>query len=176
MATIVNIVLIGRVEGVDFEEVREISTSRRKKRGHFTGLPVKLPKCTCLMFPNGSVTVVGLKSINDIHCISFHLSCIFPNSSIHSLQICNIVATINVGRKISIPSLYETIRGTKTRGIIYTPETFPGMTIPLDNKMVVVVFQSGKANITGARSIEELRRGEQLFWTMINDYNMQENQ
>ena len=59
--------------------------------------------------------------------------------------------------------------------MIYDQESFPGMTVPLKNKMVAVVFFSGKINITGAKSVEEVDHGEKMILDFISEVESRDN-
>ena len=68
---VVNIVAIGKLKGVDFGAVKGKSAAQAqsmvKGSRRFNGVVIKLPSiCTVLLFPNGSITVVGLKSFDII--------------------------------------------------------------------------------------------------------------
>ena len=151
-----NIVLVGRVEGVTYQRAH----GRR-----FTGVTISLPGSTCLLFPKGSVTVVGVKCISAIASISSQLLTVLGASRVSSLRVCNIVGITSVGRRINIPSVYNSLFNTAP--LTYTPETFPGMTVRLGGSMVAVVFHTGKIVLMGAKTIEELNTGETKILKMI---------
>ena len=127
MAVICNIVLVGRLSGLDFKQSVQNFRKQSKKRQSttFTGVSIALCGCTCLLFPNGAVTIVGVKSVSRISRIPFQLSCILPgsclitdskidyNSGCPGLRVCNIVASTCAPCKLNMSVLYDYIR-TKT--------------------------------------------------------------
>lgn len=159
MAVIVNIVLVGKLNGKFHIEA---SNSKR-----FNGSKIKLPECTCLLFPNGAVTLVGVKSFAAIGRIQYYLSSLFPNATLEmqpdgeNLRVCNIVASADVGCPVDLKKLYEASRSETL--ITYTPETFPGMTIKLREKLVATVFYSGKFVITGAKNLADITFAEETI-------------
>ena len=177
MAAICNIVLVGKLKGVNFSKVLAEYKPSQIRRQKFTGVTIPLPESTCLLFPNGSITIVGVKSMCAINSLPMHLSCILPEGVLDTagenchldyipgLRVCNIVASFSVGRKIAINSLYNSLKST-TR-LTYTPETFPGMTIRLEGSLVAIVFHSGKIIITGAKSPTEITIGQMKVTHMI---------
>lgn len=171
--------------GVDFPEAQRLwggdQAVRRKdgknarkdrvqKRGRFNGVIIKLPMGTCILLPGGAVTVVGVKSFSVIGKVGNYLLSTIPAMGEvpleyeKPLEVCNIVASMSTGHPIRLPDLYRTL--SPFVHMVYTPEMFPGMTICLRGSLVGVVFHSGKVNITGAKTLEDLKFAE----TTITQY------
>ena len=174
MVAICNIVLVGRVSGVNFKQILHKFQPSDKRRRSFTGITIPLPQCTCLLFPNGAVTIVGVKSVSAIKRIPFQLSCVLGGAAlvagieydyVPGLRVCNIVGSINAGRRVNLPNLYNSLRHNTL--ITYTPETFPGMKVSLSGSLVAIVFYSGKVILTGAKTTGELHSGEEKILGMI---------
>ncbi len=66
----------------------------------------------------------------------------------------NIVASIAFAEKLDLDMIAKSIEGTE-----YEPEQFPGLVYRLsDPKTATLLFRSGKANCTGAKNIEDVRK------------------
>ena len=168
--------------GVDFPEAqrlwgdqlvkcREGKTKRRvRKKGRFNGVIIKLPIATCILLPGGAVTVVGVKSFSVIGKVKNYLLSTIPAIGDAALEygkplkVCNIVASMSIGHSVRLPDRYRTLAPLVR--MIYDPEMFPGMTICLRGSLVGVVFHSGKVNITGAKTLADLKFAE----TTITQY------
>jgi TATA-box binding protein (TBP) (component of TFIID and TFIIIB) len=165
MLNICNIVLVGRFKGVNFDEAKKLWSGKR----NFNGVVLRLPSYTVLLFPNGSTTVVGVKSMSLITGITPSLLTKLPGVNVaisKPLRICNIVASMSVGKPINLPNFYDWLKPRVF--LTYTPETFPGMKVTLRGNMVAIVFHTGKINITGARTLDDLAYGEKTILDMLN--------
>lgn len=63
----------------------------------------------------------------------------------------NIVAHIDFGNKINIEKMARTLSRS-----LYEPEQFPGLIHRLQGSVVALIFASGKVNIVGSKSYEEV--------------------
>ena len=166
MTLIRNIVAIGKLSGNFCYEKIDISN-------RFSGVKTLLDRSTCLLFPNGAITIVGIKNMEDFIKLPEELSRRFPQTSLipqedgSLLRICNIVATTGWTRPFSMNKLYDFCR--PTFHITYTPETFPGMKIELRQKLVVIVFHTGKIVITGARSVDDVNFAEMIILNILRN-------
>ena len=161
-----NIVTVGKVTGVDFEKdklkwpAKKIkqnlkSKSDKKCKSVFNGVVIRLkPIATCLLFPNGAVTVVCIKCLNSITCIQDMLITVLPaklnvNITCSDLKVCNVVASFSVldqsdslsatvtknllnGSHIDIPKLFSALKNHYL--LSYIPELFTGLKICLTKK------------------------------------------
>ena len=66
-------------------------------------------------------------------------------------QVRNIVANTDFGKSINIERLARTIPKS-----LYEPEQFPGLIHRIQGSVVALIFASGKANIVGAKSYDEV--------------------
>jgi transcription initiation factor TFIID TATA-box-binding protein len=159
MVVICNIVLVGKLDGLNPQTI-----PRSVKR--FNGAKVPLPGSTCLLFRNGAITIVGVKSFKEAEKIPHYLECLFPNAALaEPLKICNMVATTNAHTTVDLRKLYELVRNDSL--VTYTPETFPGMKISVRSNLVAIVFHTGKIVITGAKSTEDLAYAEDKILNII---------
>ena len=170
-AKVVNIVAVGRLDGVDFLQCCKLfpdRISKKKIKGRrrvFTGAVIRLGTlCTCLLFPNGAVTAVGIRNLDKLPSILTRLIVILPAkhtiTCVKPLKVCNIVASMSVGHRIDLPKLYNDLK----RCCTYEPEMFPGLKISLTD-VAAIVFHTGKVILTGAKTTADIQRGE----TEIND-------
>ena len=171
-----NIVVVGKVSGVDFKEAKnkwsgESRTKRKKPRGPFNGAVIRLSNlCTCLLFPNGAVTAVGVKSFHVFPKIMSKLCSILPPSDVNcsvkcikEFRLCNIVASMSIASSVNIHALYGQLSDNYL--LMFDPENFPGMTVSLpkgrgglSKEITVIVFHSGKVILTGARDMSDIHR------------------
>ena len=169
-AKVCNIVAVGKLRGVDFRNVDNAPTKRtikgklsRKVKGNFNGVTIRIPSlCTCILFPNGAVTIVGVKTLSDMDKVMNRLCATLPalsNVSVECekpLTVCNIVASMSCGR-VNLESLYKKLQYQFL--ILWEPEMFPGMKITLhkgDRNIVAIVFHTGKIIITGAETMNQI--------------------
>jgi TATA-box binding protein (TBP) (component of TFIID and TFIIIB) len=68
----------------------------------------------------------------------------------------NIVVTASIGRKLNLIEFEKS--ASSPREIMFVPELFPGLKWRpySSSKVTVIVFQSGKINITGLNSIDQI--------------------
>jgi TATA-box binding protein (TBP) (component of TFIID and TFIIIB) len=159
MVVICNIVLTRKLEGLNPQTM-----PRSDKR--FNGAKIPLPGATCLLFRNGAITVVGVKSLKAIERIPHHLCCLFPSSSlVKPLKIVNMVATSNTNKQLDLKKVFQ--HAKKDHLITYTPETFPGMKIAVRQSLFAIVFHTGKVIITGAKTNEDLTYAESKIQEII---------
>ncbi len=119
---------------------------------------VKIPEMDgrVTIFLSGKMISVGAKSIKrakeQLNQSKFHLleHNMIKNVTL-STKIRNIVATVTTGKAIPID-----IISTKMDGVVYDPETFPGMIVKGLDSCSCLVFASGKIVIIGAKSANEL--------------------
>jgi transcription initiation factor TFIID TATA-box-binding protein len=66
----------------------------------------------------------------------------------------NIVASTAFADKLDLDMIIQSVEGTE-----YEPEQFPGLVYKLTNpKTATLLFKSGKANCTGAKNVEDVRK------------------
>jgi len=71
------------------------------------------------------------------------------------IKVENIVASVNLAEKLDL----DKINKEQPENVEYEPEQFPGLVYSLtEPKTATLLFRSGKANCTGAKSIEDVNR------------------
>ncbi len=70
------------------------------------------------------------------------------------IRVENIVASTAFADKLDLDMIIQSVEGTE-----YEPEQFPGLVYKLSNpKTATLLFKSGKANCTGAKNVEDVRK------------------
>ena len=163
MVVIVNIVATGKLCNIDYKQA--VNDFGPRKWQHIL---VPLPRSKCLLFPNGAVTIVGIRAIHHIATIHRELSLYLPGSSLNSeLQIRNIVGTFSLGHKIVLEHIYESLKQSMLMS--YSPEMFPGLKVPIKESLVALLFHSGKVVVTGAKIEQELMYAEERVKAIVED-------
>ena len=74
------------------------------------------------------------------------------------IKVENIVASVNLAEKLDL----DKINKEQPENVEYEPEQFPGLVYRLDDpKTATLLFRSGKANCTGAKSVENVEKAIQ---------------
>ena len=77
----------------------------------------------------------------------------YKESVLCDFRVQNMVANYSLGSSIDLRLLYNQYQTESN----FAPELFPGLVMRFANtKVVYLVFESGKAIITGAQSVEEV--------------------
>jgi TATA-box binding protein (TBP) (component of TFIID and TFIIIB) len=87
-----------------------------------------------------------------------------------SFSICNIVSSFDVGRKIDLAALYY----SRPKNCNYIQEIFPGLkyTPFKDENVVAIIFDSGRVNITGAKTMEKIEQVYELVNRILLRYRI----
>lgn len=118
------------------------------------------PKSGVLLFSSGKLVCTGTRNVDEVKKV---INGIVKTLKKHNLdvvakppiQVQNIVASADVGRKINL-SLFAITFGMER--IEYEPEQFPGLVYRAkDPKVVILVFASGKIIITGGTNISDIK-------------------
>jgi len=76
----------------------------------------------------------------------------------------NIVASTQFAEELDLDTVAEILTGSE-----YEPESFPGLIYRIsDPKTAILLFRSGKANCTGGKSLEEVRRAIRKVAELLN--------
>jgi TATA-box binding protein (TBP) (component of TFIID and TFIIIB) len=79
----------------------------------------------------------------------------YTNAVVCDFRVQNMVANFKFGQKIDLNQLYRTYQTESN----YAPELFPGLIMRFTGtKVVYLVFESGKAVITGSQSVAEVHQ------------------
>jgi transcription initiation factor TFIID TATA-box-binding protein len=138
---------------------------------------IREPKSTILIFNNGKLIITGCKSEDQCNMVSQKIAQSIQNLGydikITDQCVKNLVGSIDYGSKIDLFALAKCI-GPKAS---FEPELFPGL-IFSSKKMnsndgdkqncKITVFRSGKINITGTKTKDELNDAfSSIFYYLI---------
>ena len=137
---------------------RSLAIPRGKSR--FPGLVIRLdhPKTANLIFSTGKMICTGSSSEKEAREAVKKVMWKLRRRGVKlggkpEVKIQNIVTLLNFGRSINLEKTAKILVGT-----IYEPEQFPGLIYQLDKpRTVALLFSTGKAVLTGARSMKEVR-------------------
>jgi transcription initiation factor TFIID TATA-box-binding protein len=127
-------------------------------------LRIRNPRTTTLIFPSGQLVCTGAKNISDskkaLRRVARSIQKIYiknyPKVKIYfkNFKTVNIVGSFNTDYKIDLISLNR----ATPKNSWYLPEVFPGLKyLPsLNEKVLSIIFISGKVIITGSKDLETL--------------------
>ncbi|KAH0791669.1 TATA-box-binding protein [Histomonas meleagridis] len=124
-------------------------------------LRITTPKATAMVFQVGKVNIVGTREKEVAYQAAKKFCRILRkvgyNCRIEEFNVTNLVATIACNFRIR---LQEIANHPGHRQLArYNPETFPGIIYRIpDPKVTLLIFESGKIIMTGAKSYEDLQR------------------
>ena len=129
-------------------------------RKKFAAMTVRFqdPRTTCLVFGSGRVVCTGASSMLKCRLAIAEvwrmvLETGYAGSVVRDFRVQNIVANYNFGKKLNLSQLYEQYQTEAN----YAPGLFPGVVMRFGGtKVVYLVFESGKAIITGSQSTAEV--------------------
>jgi len=147
-----------------------------KKRFSAAIKRIKDPKCTVLIFNNGKLIITGCKTEDQflfLKKISKFIQNLGYYVNIAEKSVKNIVGSIDYGSKIDLSSLAKSIGSNAS----FEPELFPGLIFSSKKlnanngdkqNCKITVFRSGKINITGTKTKEELNDAfSSIFYYLI---------
>ena len=134
---------------------------------------LKNPKTTTLLFSTGKMVCTGAKSEEmakkAVKTVVQKLrkgGIKIKKDAITTIQ--NIVASINLGGKISLEQSARTLPRS-----MYEPEQFPGVIHRmLDPKTVILIFASGKLVCTGCKTKKDVYRAVNNLHSMLEEKNL----
>lgn len=179
---VTNIVAVAKFCGVNFNATKSSKKSSRKRQNRrgiqkrpFNGKIIRIPNYgTCLLFPNGAVTAVGIKSLDKFIGLTKRLLDILQPCGKVTIEdpfkVCNIVSSGKIATKIDLNCFYNFLKSH--HHLTYTPETFPGMRVQLkrDQNLTAVVFHSGKVITTGAQSMNDVILAQNILRNIMTSY------
>lgn len=132
----------------------------KPKRRAFQAVPWRIVQfgITALVYGNGKIVLVGCKSVAKIVQTVDFIKKTFNVTANVEINYSNFVATHDIGFKIDLPSIWAAsmVHGS---GFCrsYDPERFHGLVWTSGiAKGIAIFFHTGKFNITGCKSTDEL--------------------
>ena len=134
---------------------------------------IRNPFATCLIFPSGRLLITGAKSVEQ----SYNAARIFARkiqkvssikTSFKEFKVQNIVGNFEMKGKIDV-NLFYTYNKNKC---LYDPESFPGLKYKIDDKekIVALVFDSGRIVITGAKDVKKINELADRMYRLLLRY------
>ena len=86
----------------------------------------------------------------------------------NTLRIENVVASAKVAESLDLPLISSSIKDAE-----YNKKRFPGVVIRMqDPKIAALVFGSGKVVLTGAKSVDSLKKGHAILGELLRALNI----
>jgi transcription initiation factor TFIID TATA-box-binding protein len=161
---VVNIVASTTIaDYIDIEKVYAKNKKAIYDPERFPGVVYRLddPKVAMLLFRTGKVNCTGAKNIENIQKGLSHIVKLLKKTGVKvyknpEIVIQNMVATYDLGVELKLNTIAVALG---LENIEYEPEQFPGLVFRIyDPKSVMLLFSSGKVVITGANTMENLRK------------------
>ena len=133
------------------------------------------PRTTALIFRSGKINVTGASSVE---AVEDALSKVFSElrelgieiSNNPEITIQNIVASADLGQRLNLNAIAI---GLGLENVEYEPEQFPGLVYRLDDPPVVVLlFGSGKAVITGGKTREMAEHAVEVVEDRLSELSL----
>jgi transcription initiation factor TFIID TATA-box-binding protein len=164
-----NIVASGVIaESIDLVEFSNKVENCELNKKRFPGAVYRIadPKIACLIFSSGKIVITGVrnnKALTDGLAIvikSLKTAGIEPLKE-PKVAITNMVCSYDLGKYINLNKVVITLN---IENIEYEPEQFPGLVYRVkDPKIVVLIFSSGKIILTGAKNLEDVKKGLEVL-------------
>ena len=135
------------------------------------------PRATTLLFRSGKMVSTGARSVEGVHTV---LDGVFEDLRKLAIEIAdepeitvqNVVASADLGQRLNLNAIAI---GLGLENIEYEPEQFPGLVYRLDEPSVVVLlFGSGKAVVTGGTTREVVERAVEVVESQLVDLGLLE--
>jgi len=151
---------------IDLLPIMKVFMNVEYKPKRFPGLVFRLKKLktATLIFHSGKMVCTGAKSEKTAKSAIRKVVRELKNGGIVILNkpditVQNIVASANLQRKVDLEEASDLLDN-----VMYEPEQFPGLVYRLDHpKTATLLFRSGKANCTGAKNVEDVRKTVDLI-------------
>ena len=115
-------------------------------------------RTTASIFANGKIVCTGAQSEADSHltakwCAKAVRKLGYKDASLSDFSVQNMAGTWNLGHRIGLQDLHDSLTKSGLKDFSYAPELFPGLIFRMARpKVVLKIFASGKIGITGAKN------------------------
>ncbi len=162
--------------GIDVERVANELDSVQYNPDVFPGAVYKMESfgVTFLIFYSGKLVCTGAKSVETIRKATEKLKRTLESMGMKfkgepEIQVQNIVAAGDIG----LGTLDLDIVALTLPNVEYEPEIFPGVVYRLKNsRMTVLIFNSGKVVVSGARTEEDIKRAMEELTKDFEKYGL----
>lgn len=152
---IANIMIMCQCTGtIDLEEINNNILPCKYRSKRYSAITIKFenPRGTCNIFSSGCIVVLGSKTINGGYYILARLTSLL-NLKVANVEVVNMVATLQLPTKLDIVK----IRDNHPSSVMCDPELFPSANYRKpDSAISASIFNSGKVNVYGCKSCEEI--------------------
>lgn len=146
---------------------------------NFPGLVYRMedPKGASLIFRSGKIVCTGANSVDNVREAIRNTIEALSNLGIRvsespDVEIQNIVSSADLGQTLNLNAIAV---GLGLENIEYEPEQFPGLVYRLDKpKVVLLLFGSGKAVITGSKALSEAESAIVAVHSQLVDIGLME--
>lgn len=163
---------------IDLDTLARNTLNAHYKKKRFAACIIRCPKGVGLFFSSGTVVL----SFGDIRFRDYleslyieKLRVFDPELSIVSSKIQNTTVTCKVKSKIYLNRLRAS---QEQKDVKFEAELFPGLnrriTVGENSKIKVIVFGSGTFNITGCKSVDEMREAYKIASAWISGFTKTE--
>lgn len=141
-------------------------------------MAIRNPASTALIFANGKIICTGTKSPDMSKKAARRFARIlmklgYSEARVKEFRICNMVGTCDLNTRIDLGRLYQSKELKSPGQVGYNLEQFPGLTYPIPGtKLKLMIFHSGKINITGGRNQDEINNAIRSSYSDIMKYSM----
>ena len=141
-------------------------------------MAIRNPASTALIFANGKIICTGTKSPEMSKKAARRFARIlmklgYTEARVKEFRICNMVGTCDLNTRIDLGRLYQSKELKSPGQVGYNLEQFPGLTYPIPGtKLKLMIFHSGKINITGGRNQDEINNAIRNSYSDIMKYSM----
>ncbi|KAL3113641.1 hypothetical protein niasHT_010670 [Heterodera trifolii] len=149
------------------------STKYTPQRMNAVIMKVYSPNATAVIFSTGKFVCTGASSESECKSAAKEVTeriqqCGYYDAQIREFAVQNLVATTDVRFHIKLGPLSDDL-GAKQCS--FAPELFPGLVFRnADPKVSIIVFSSGKINLTGAKSKYDIDFAFNNFYSILCNY------
>ena len=159
------------------EELADDLSASEYNPEHFPGLVFRTqsPKAATLIFRSGKAVCTGAKSVENVHRA---VTIVFDElrelgvevDADPEITVQNMVLSGDLGQQLNLNAIAI---GLGLKNIEYEPEQFPGLVYRvIEPDVVVLMFGSGKAVITGAKSIENAKTALETVQSQLQEVDL----
>jgi len=156
--------LVGKLESAQYDP------------NEFPGMSYRFgePPVSFLIFKSGKANCVGAKSTRSARMAIDELTRRLRHSGIGvpnpKIKVQNLVASLDYGADLDIEEIARTHENAE-----YHPESFPGLTLRLnDPKVVVLLFASGKGVCAGAKNMRNVKKAAKKVARLLSERRRRE--
>jgi transcription initiation factor TFIID TATA-box-binding protein len=160
---------------LDLETISRTLPTAKYNPEEFPGViyHARKPKASMLIFSSGKIVCSGMKSERQAKRAASNIAYELKNNGIVLIrepfvEIENIVASADLGVKLSLEDLAYTLEGT-----FYDPEQFPGLIYRLrEPKATFIIFTTGKVVCTGVRRKRDALKALEVLKASLKSKNL----